>query len=101
MKRALLVASVGFVLLVWARPGLAQIPASGLSALVCRADIHGNGTYEVGPSGQLVVEVSGDTGSSAILHIIHGGDDSTHVVTYSDANNTGMLDCGDLILTIS
>ena len=72
-----------------------------LSALVCRAGINGNGTYEVGPSGALVIEVSGDTGSSVTVHIIHGTDDSTHVVTYSDTNNSGTLDCGDRILTVS
>jgi hypothetical protein len=101
VKRAMFVAVVGCLSLVLVRPGEAQIPASGLSALVCRADIHGNGTYEVGPSGKLVVEVSDDTGSSATVHVIHGGDDSTHQLTYTDGNESGMLDCGDLILTVS
>ena len=101
MKRAILVAVGGFLMLALARPGAAQIPARGLSSLVCLAGISGNGTYQVGPGDALVIEVSGDNGSSATLHIIHGGDDSTHVVTYSDSYTDGKLDCGDLILTVS
>lgn len=99
MKFAIFVVG-GVVMLVLASPGEAQIPARGLSALICALGVQGNGTYEVGPSGQLVVEVSGDNGSSATVHIIHGGDDSTHDLTYSD-NGSGDLDCGDRILTVT
>ena len=88
-------------MLALASPGAAQIPARGLSALVCLAGVQGDGTYEVGPAEKLVIEVSGDTGSSATVHIIHGADDSTHVLTYSDTNNNDVLDCGDRILTVS
>lgn len=101
MKRATFFAAGGFLLFVLASPGSAQIPAGGLSALICLAGVNGNGTYEVGPSGQLVIEVSGDAGNSATVHITHGGDDSTHQVTYSDTNQSGTLDCGDRILTVS
>jgi hypothetical protein len=100
VKRAMFVAVGGFVMLVWASPGAAQIPAGGLTALVCLAGVHGDGTYEVGPSGQLVLDVSGDSGSSATVEITHGGDGSIHVLTYSD-NGDGMLDCGDRILTVT
>jgi hypothetical protein len=106
MKRAVFVAISGFLVLVWASPGEAQIPARGLSALVCLAGIgtQEDGVYEV--SGQLTVVVSGDSvdndgNGSATIHVIHGGDDSTHVVTYLDLNNTEQLDCGDLIQTVS
>ena len=101
MKRAIFVALTGFLTLVYASPGAAQIPARGLTALVCLAGITGEGTYEVGPSGRLVVEVSNDTGSSATVHVIHGDDDSTHELTYDDANETGELDCGDVLETVS
>jgi hypothetical protein len=101
VKLAMFVAVGGFLMLVLASPGAAQIPARGLSALVCLAGVQGNGTYEVGPAEKLVVEVSGDTGSSATVHIIHGEDDSTHVLTYSDDNDNDVLDCGDRILTVT
>ena len=101
MKRAMLVAVGGGLMLVFASPGSAQIPARGLTALVCLAGVSGNGTYSVGPSGKLIIVVSGDNGSSATVHVTHGGDDSTHVVTYDDANGTGELDCGDVIATVS
>ena len=98
MKRATLFAAA-VVMLVFASPGSAQIPARGLSALLCLAGVNGNGTYQVSPA--LTIVVSGDNGSSATVHVIHGGDDSTHVVTYSDTHDTDTLDCGDLILTVS
>ena len=100
MKRAMFVAVGGFLMLVLASPGEAQIPAQGLSALVCLAGVAGNGTYGVDPAGKLVVEVSGDDGNSATVHIIHGGDDSTHDLTYAD-DGDGVLDCGDRILTVT
>jgi hypothetical protein len=104
MKHAVFVAIGGFLILAWASPGAAQIPARGLSALVCLAGIEGDGNYIV--SDRLRVSVSGDTvddngNGSAMVHVIHGDDDSTHVVTYSDLNNTEQLDCGDLIRTVS
>jgi len=79
----------------------AQIPARGLTALVCLAGIEGEGVYDVGPSGKLVIEVSDDDGTSATVHIIHGEDESTHVLTYSDTNENGFLDCGDVVLTVT
>ena len=101
MKRSTFVALGGFLVLTLATPGAAQIPARGLSVLICLAGVQGNGTYEIGPAEKLVLEVSGDSGSSATVHIIHGGDDSTHVLTYDDANQSGVLDCRDRILTVS
>jgi hypothetical protein len=101
VKRAILVAFGGFLTLGWASPGAAQIPAQGLSALVCLAGVHGNGTYVIGPSGKLVVEVSGDSGSSATVKITHGGDDSTHALVYEDVNQNGVLDCGDRIQSVT
>jgi hypothetical protein len=98
VKRATLFAAA-VVMLVFASPGSAQIPARGLSALLCLAGVNGNGTYQVSPA--LTIVVSADNGSSATVHVIHGGDDSTHVVTYSDTHDTDTLDCGDLILTVS
>jgi hypothetical protein len=98
VKRAALFAAAA-LMLVFATPGSAQIPARGLSALLCLAGVNGDGTYEVSPA--LTIVVSGDDGSTATVHVIHGGDDSTHVVTYSDKNATGTLDCGDLILSVS
>ena len=101
MKGAIVMAFGGLLMLVWASPGAAQIPAQGLSALVCLAGVQGNGTYVIGPSGKLVLEVSGDTGSSATVEVTHGGDDSTHVLSYVDVNENGMLDCGDRILSVT
>lgn len=101
MKRALLVAVGVFVMLVLASHGEAQIPAQGLSALICLAGVNGNDTYQIGPSGQLLVVVSGDNGSSARVDITHGGDGSSHVLTYSDEDESGTLNCGDIILTVS
>jgi hypothetical protein len=98
VKRTTLFAAA-MVTLVFASPGSAQIPARGLSSLICLAGVNGNGTYEVSPA--LRIEVSGDNGSSATVHVIHGGDDSTHLVTYSDTHSSGTLDCGDLILSVS
>jgi hypothetical protein len=98
VKRAMLVAA-GFLLVVPPRPVAAQIPARGLSALICLAGVNGNGDYQV--SGQLSIDVSGDNGSSATVHVIHGGDDSTHLVTYSDTDSSGTLNCGDRIISVS
>lgn len=109
MKRAMLVAVGGFLMLAVAKPVPAQIPARGLSALICLAGV-GEGetdTYFVGPSGQLVLEVAdngadGNTGvGSATITITHGGDGSTHELTYSDTDESGSLNCGDLILAVS
>ena len=100
MNRTTLFAAA-IVTFVFASPGSAQIPARGLSSLICLAGVNGNGTYAVGPSGALVLEVSGDDGSTATVHVTHGRDDSTHVITYIDADASGTLDCGDLILSVS
>jgi hypothetical protein len=100
VKRVTLFAAI-LSIVVFASPGAAQIPARGLSALVCLAGVNGNGTYQVGPSGALVIEVSGDNGSTATVHVTHGGDDSTHVVTYSDTDHSGTLNCGDAITSVS
>jgi hypothetical protein len=101
MKRAMLVAVCGFWMLVFANPGEAQIPARGLSALICLAGVNGNDTYEVGPSGKLVIVVSGDSGSTATVTITHGADGSSHVLTYSDEDESGTLNCGDIIASVS
>ena len=101
MKRAMFVAVGGFLTLVLASPGEAQIPARGLSALICLAGVDGNDTYQVGPSGQLVVVVSGDNGSSAKVEITHGGDGSAHLLTYSDEDHSNTLTCGDAIQSVS
>jgi Na+/proline symporter len=98
VKRATLFAAA-LLMLAFARPGSAQIPARGLSALICLAGVDGNGTYAVSPA--LIIVVSGDNGTTATVHVTHGGDDSSHVVTYSDTHDTGTLDCGDLILSVS
>ncbi len=98
MKR-ITVFAAAVLMLVFASPGSAQIPARGLSALICLAGVNGNGSYEVSPA--LTIVVSGDNGSTATVHVIHGRDDSTHVVTYSDTHETGTLDCGDLIISVS
>jgi hypothetical protein len=87
------------ITLVFAAPGSAQIPARGLSALLCLAGVNGDGSYPISPA--LTIEVSGDNGSSATVHVIHGGDDSTHVVTYSDRDGSGTLNCGDIITSVS
>ena len=106
MRRAIFVALTGFLLLVCVSSSEAQIPARGLSVLVCLAGVEGDGIYEIGPSGKLVIEVSNDEVSddpagTATVHITHGGDDSTHDLTYVDANENGFLDCGDLIQTVT
>jgi hypothetical protein len=105
MKRAVFVALTGFLLLVSASSSEAQIPARGLSVLICLAGVEGNGTYEIGPSEQLVIVVSDDAVSNdlgaATVNITHGGDGSTHDLTYLDANQNGVLDCGDLIQTVT
>jgi hypothetical protein len=98
VKRTTLFAAV-IATFVFASPGSAQIPARGLSSLICLAGVNGNGSYEISPA--LRIEVSGDTGSSATVHVIHGGDDSTHVITYTDTDTSGTLNCGDLILSVS
>ncbi|HSC25850.1 MAG TPA: hypothetical protein VLD67_01170 [Vicinamibacterales bacterium] len=99
MKRAMFVTVFGCAFLAVVHPGEAQIPARGLSVLVCLAGVQGNGEYRVGPSGKLVLTVTDDTGSSATVHVLHGGDDSTHDILYAD-NGSGELDCGDAILTV-
>jgi hypothetical protein len=101
MKRAMLVAVGGFLMLAFASPGEAQIPARGLSALICLAGVNGNDTYQVGPSGQLVIVVSGDNGATATVSITHGADGSSHLLTYSDEDGSGTLNCGDIIASVS
>lgn len=101
MTRAILVI-VGFAILGFVRPGAAQqIPGGGFSGLLCLAGIDGDGTYAVDPAGQVTIEVSGDNGSSATFAIKHGQDGSTHSVTYDDRNNSGTIDCGDRVLSVS
>jgi hypothetical protein len=99
MKRALFIAIGGFLMLVWASPGAAQIPAQGLSALVCLAGVQGEGTYPVSP--RLVVVVSGDDGASATVTITHGEDGSIHEIDYLDTDSSGDLNCGDRITGVS
>jgi hypothetical protein len=98
VKRVTVFAAV-LATFVFATPGSAQIPARGLSALVCLAGVNGDGTYAISPA--LRLEVSGDNGSTATVHVIHGRDDSTHVLTYTDVDSSGTLNCGDVILSVS
>ena len=80
-----------------------QIPARGLASLVCVLGVQGNGTYASPGAGQISVVVSGDavTGGvgTATVAIQHGASGSTHQVTYQD-NGSGVLDCGDAIVSV-
>ena len=91
---------VACAIFVFTQPVAAQIPARGLSALLCAADINGDGAYYVGPSGNLVIVVTGDNGSSATVEITHGNDGSTHYVEYVD-NGDSSISCGDQIVNVS
>ena len=80
-----------------------QIPARGLSSLVCALGVQGNGTYPSPGAGKVSAVVSGDTVTAGVgtatVAIQHGVSGSTHQVTYQD-NGTGVLDCGDAIIGV-
>jgi len=81
------------------RPSYAQtISGQGFSELVCILGVGGNGIYG---RGELIVTVEDDTGSTATVTIQHGETSSTHTVTYEDTDVDGVLDCGDIILSVS
>jgi hypothetical protein len=77
-----------------------QIPGTGFSVLLC----------ELPPSGcvgELCVTIVSDTVDEttdigeAVVKITHGTTSSTHTVTYEDTNESGSLDCGDTIISVS
>ena len=103
MKTWILMAAVGGLVLVPVNRTFAQqVPGTGISTLVCKLDVHGNGTYSIG-NGQLSVTVSGDTVSdglgTATVTVQHGQTGSTHTLSYED-EGSGELDCGDVVLGV-
>ena len=74
-----------------------QVPGRGFTALLCVAERLGSGPQ----SPQVGVVVVSDTGSSAVVTIFHGTTSSTHAVLYDDANESGRLDCGDVIFSVT
>ena len=102
MKRAIFVALVGFMVLVAVRPGAAQqISGRGFTGLVCLVGVNGDGTYSADPQGQFTVQVSGDNGNRATVTITHGASGSTHTVSYVDVDGNGVLNCGDVVVTVT
>ena len=83
------------------RPSFAQqIPGTGFSVLLCHLP-------PSGCVGELCVTIVSDTVDEttdigeAVVKITHGTTSSTHTVTYEDANEDGILDCGDTIISVS
>jgi hypothetical protein len=77
-----------------------QIPGTGFSALLCKLP-------PSGCAGELCVTIVSDTVDEttdigeAVVKITHGKTSSTHTVTYEDSNESGGLDCGDTIISVS
>ena len=98
MKRQLFGATLGTAAIAWAASMSAQqIPGRGFTALLCVAERLGGGPQ----AGQVTVAIANDTGSSAQVTITHGVTSSTHLLVYQDANETGRLDCGDVIISVT
>ena len=82
-------------------PSIAQqIPGTGFSALLCKLPAGGC-------AGKLCVTIVSDTVDEntdigeAVVRVTHGTTGSTHTITYEDSNESGGLDCGDMIISIS
>jgi hypothetical protein len=77
-----------------------QIPGNGFSVLLCKLP-------SGGCVGELCVTIVSDTVDEsndigeAVVKITHGTTSSTHTVTYEDLNEDGILDCGDMIISVS
>jgi hypothetical protein len=107
MKRAVVLVAIGLFGFGAIGPAFAQqVPGQGFTALLCLVQ-------QVGVPGnaQISVTIDSDSGpdsegnGTAVVTITHGapesGSGSTHNVLYRDTNNTGQLDCGDTILSVS
>ena len=107
MKRTGMLVAIGLFAFGAIGPTFAQpVPGQGFSALLCLVQ-------EVGVPGnaQISVTIDSDSGAdsngngTAVVTITHGtpqsGSGSTHTVLYHDANESGHLDCGDTILSVS
>ena len=102
MKRCIIAVAFGLVAVTALGPSFAQqVPGRGFSALVCLAEqpIPGNA--------QITVTISGDTGpdaqgiGEAVVTITHGTSGSIHTVVYQDSNDSGHLDCGDAVISVT
>ena len=101
MKRWIMIAMCGlFVAATGTASYAQQIPARGLSALVCVLGVEGDGFFST-PNGQLAIDVDDQSAGpgTATVTVFHGADDSTHYLTYQDNGDEG-LDCGDIILSV-
>jgi hypothetical protein len=74
------------------------VPGAGISELVCVLGVDGEGTYG---RGELIVTVSSDDGSTAVVTVQHGRTSSTHTVTYEDIDADGKLNCGDTVTSVT
>jgi hypothetical protein len=103
MKRSVILVTLAFVGVVLNGPGFAQVPGRGFSVLLCVAQQAGSGPGNA----QVSVAITSDTGPNAQgigqaqVTITHGVTGSTHTVQYHDSNNSGKLDCGDVIISVS
>jgi hypothetical protein len=107
MKRAVVLVAIGLFGLGAIGPTFAQqVPGQGFSALLCLVQQVG-----LPGSAQISVTIDRDSGAdsegdgTAVVTITHGapesGSGSTHTVLYHDTNDSGHLDCGDTILSVS
>jgi hypothetical protein len=104
MRRSFIVGVFGCLTIALAPSSLAQeLPAQGFTALVCQLGVSGSGTFEIG-NGHFTVTIvdngadSSGTGTASAA-ITHGQTGSSHELTYED-NGSGVLDCGDLVVSV-
>src|SRR4030095_11951580 len=100
MKRSIIV--ITLALMAIAQVGSSQqISGRGFSVLLCVAEQAGDAG-----NNQVSISIDSDTGpieagvGQAVITITHGQSQSTHTATYQDSNETGVLDCGDEILSV-
>jgi hypothetical protein len=107
MKRSIIIATFTLLAIMLepssrlVEPSLAQqIPGTGFSALLCKLPAGGC-------AGRLCVTIVSDTVDEnsdigeAVVRVTHGTTGSTHTIIYEDTNESGGLDCGDTVISIS
>jgi hypothetical protein len=107
MKRSIIIATFTLLAIMLepssrlVEPSFAQqIRGTGFSALLCKLPAGGC-------VGELCVTLVSDTVDEttdigeAVVKVTHGKTSSTHTIIYEDTNESGGLDCGDSVISIS
>lgn len=115
MKQILIRILLGVLALVVAPTISAQGPnAKGFDALLCIAETLLPGTQELKSEGDIIPLFGGQVTLTAVsdasctglaceitVQIDHGASLSIHTINFVDQNNSGGLNCGDIITAVS